>query len=120
MELISLNSLMMAFAITIFVSIMVTKMGTRYGMPTLFLFLLVGILFGTDGLGIEFSDYAYTQDLGSVALAIILFSGGMETRIREIQPVMWQGVSLSTIGVLLTSFATGFFIWWLSGMEWSN
>ncbi|MCF0184120.1 MAG: potassium/proton antiporter [Bacteroidaceae bacterium] len=120
MELISLNSLMMAFAITIFVSILVTKMGTRYGMPTLFLFLIVGILFGSEGLGIEFSDYAYTQDLGSVALAIILFSGGMETRIKEIQPVMWQGVSLSTVGVLLTSFATGFFIWWLSGMEWSN
>ena len=55
-----------------------------------------------------------------IALCIILFSGGMDTKFHEIKPVLAPGLVLSTVGVLLTAVFTGIFIWWLSGMQWSN
>ena len=55
-----------------------------------------------------------------VALSIILFSGGMDTKFTEIKPILSPGIVLSTFGVLLTALFTGLFIWWLSGMSWTN
>ena len=55
-----------------------------------------------------------------VALSVILFSGGMDTKFSEIKPILVPGIVLSTFGVLLTAVFTGFFIWWISGMSWSN
>ncbi|MCF0188378.1 MAG: potassium/proton antiporter [Bacteroidaceae bacterium] len=120
-EIISLNTLMIAFALSLFISILVTKAGAKYGIPTLVLFLGVGILFGKDGLfGIEFEDYKYVQDIGSIALCIILFGGGMGTQFKNIRPVIAPGVALATVAVVITTLITGTFVWWLSGMEWTN
>lgn len=83
-------------------------------MPTLLLFLLAGMLFGTDGLGIHFDNVAQAQFVGMVALCIILFTGGVETKIEDIKPVLGPGLSLSTVGVLLTTLFTGGFIFGLS------
>ena len=55
-----------------------------------------------------------------VALSVILFSGGMDTKFNEIKPILVPGIVLSTIGVLLTAIFTGLFIWWIAGMSWSN
>ena len=55
-----------------------------------------------------------------VALSVILFSGGMDTKFSEIKPILVPGIVLSTFGVLLTAVFTGFFIWWIAGMSWSN
>ena len=101
-------------------SIAVSKTSARFGVPTLLLFLLVGMLFGSDGLGIQFNDMKDAQFVGMIALCIILFSGGMDTKFHEIKPVLAPGLVLSTVGVLLTAVFTGIFIWWLSGMQWSN
>ncbi len=107
-------------AILIFCAIMISKTGYRFGIPTLLLFLLVGMGFGTDGLGLEFDSAADAQFIGMIALSIILFTGGMDTKLRDIKPVMAQGMILSTVGVLLTTLLTGGFIFWLSGYSDMN
>ena len=99
-------------SILLFVSIVVGKTGYRFGVPTLLLFLVVGMLFGSDGLGLQFHDAKDAQFIGMVALSIILFSGGMDTKFREIKPILGPGIVLSTVGVLLTALFTGLFIWY--------
>ena len=103
-------------SILIFCSILITKAGGRFGMPTLLLFLVAGMLFGCDGLGIHFDNVGQAQFVGMVALCVILFTGGVETRIADIKPVLGPGLTLSTVGVLLTMLFTGGFIFALS--EW--
>lgn len=113
------NSLLIG-SILLFVSIVVGKTGYRFGVPALLLFLVVGMLFGSDGLGLQFNNVKEAQFIGMVALSIILFSGGMDTKFTEIRPILSPGIVLSTVGVLLTALFTGLFIWWLSGMSWTN
>lgn len=101
-------------SILIFLGIVISKAGFRFGVPVLLLFLLVGMLAGSDGLGIQFSSPDIAQRIGMVALCIILFSGGMDTQYSEIKPIAKEGVILATIGVLLTAIITGGFIWWIT------
>ena len=114
------GNILLIGSILLFVSILVGKTGYRFGVPSLLLFLLVGMLFGSDGLGLQFHNAAEAQFIGMVALCVILFSGGMDTGLRHIRPILAPGIVLSTVGVLLTTLLTGLFIWWLSGMSWSN
>lgn len=88
-----------------------SKTSFKLGIPVLIFFLGIGMLAGSEGIGgIEFNDPKLTQVLGIVALNFILFSGGMETKWESIKPVIWRGVSLSTIGVLLTAATIGIFV----------
>lgn len=114
------GNILLIGSILLFVSIVVGKTGYRFGVPTLLLFLMVGMAFGSDGLGIQFHSAKEAQFIGMVALSIILFSGGMGTKFSDIKPVLAQGIVLSTLGVLLTALFAGLFIWWLSGMSWTN
>ncbi len=107
-------------AVLLFVSIVVSKTGYRFGVPTLLLFLLVGMVFGSDGLGLQFHSAAEAQIIGMISLSIILFSGGMDTKYKEIKPILSQGVLLSTLGVLLTTLFTGMFIFWVSNLSFTN
>ena len=100
--------------------VLIGKSSYRIGLPLLLIFLIVGMGFGTDGLGIQFSDMHTAQFIGMIALCIILFSGGMDTKLSSIRPVIVPGLILSTVGVLLTALLTGVFVWWLSGMSWTN
>lgn len=79
------------------------------------------MLFGSDGLGIQFSNPSAAQFIGMLALSIILFSGGMDTKMSEIKPIATEGVVLATVGVLLTTLITGGFIYyvflWSTGYE---
>lgn len=104
-------------SILIFVSILISKAGYRFGLPTLLLFLLVGMLFGSGGLGLEFDNVRQAQFVGIAALCVILFTGGLETKIKEIRPVLAPGLALSTVGVILTTAFTGGFIYLLSGWD---
>ena len=72
------------------------------------------MLFGSDGLGIQFSDPHIAQFIGMLALSIILFSGGMDTKLAEVKPIASQGVVLATLGVLIMTLVTGGFIYYLS------
>ena len=105
-------------AVLIFVSIVISKWGYRFGVPTLLLFLFTGMLFGSDGLGLQFHSHEDAQLIGMLSLSVILFSGGMDTKRRDIEPVVWQGLTLSTIGVLITTIVTGMLIYYLS--EWTQ
>ena len=114
------ENILLIGSILLFVSIVVGKTGYRFGVPALLLFLLVGMLFGSDGLGLQFHNAKIAQFIGMVALSVILFSGGMHTKFKEIRPILSPGIVLSTVGVFLTALFTGLFIWYLSGMSWTN
>ena len=108
------EGILLIASVILFFSIFAGKAGYRFGLPALLLFLGVGMLFGSDGLGIQFSNPNIAQFIGMLALSIILFSGGMDTKISEIKPIASQGVILATVGVLATTFITGGFIYYLS------
>lgn len=103
-----------AGSVLLFIGILMSKTSYRTGMPILLVFMFVGMFFGCEGVGIEFHEVNHAQTLGIFALNIILFSGGMETKFKDIRPVLQQGILLSTAGVLLTTLFTGLFIFWIS------
>ena len=111
------DGILLIGSVLTFCSILISKTGYRFGIPTLLLFLLVGMLFGSDGLGLHFNQVSEAQFIGMIALSIILFTGGMDTKLKDIKPIMVQGVLLSTMGVLMTTLLTGLFIFWVS--SWS-
>ena len=98
---------LLILSILFFASILAGKAGSRFGVPALLLFLGVGMLFGSDGLGIHFDNIKLAHMIGTVALSAILFSGGLDTKIEDIKPVLGPGVTLATLGVLLTAVITG-------------
>ncbi len=94
------------------ISILVGKTSFRLGVPTLILFVIVGMLAGSEGFGgINFDSPSIARFVGIVALNVILFSGGLETRWETIKPVVWHGLTLSTVGVFLTAVSVGIFVW---------
>lgn len=103
--------LLLIISILFFASIIVSKASSRFGVPVLLLFLAVGMIFGVDGFGIQFDSIRVAQVIGTVALCIILFSGGMDTKLSDVKPIIGPGVMLATIGVFITAFVTGFVIW---------
>jgi potassium/hydrogen antiporter len=87
---------------------LLSKTSSRLGVPSLLLFLLLGMLAGSEGLlGIEFEDFALAQRYGIIALAFILFSGGAGTAWRDIRRCSAPGVALATVGVLLSAVVLG-------------
>jgi cell volume regulation protein A len=88
------------------------------GIPSLTLFLVIGMLAGSDGVGgLYFDNPALVQTLGVIALVLILFSGGLDTEWTGVRPVLWNGLSLSTIGVVLTALLVGWFVSWVQGFS---
>ncbi|OPX64884.1 MULTISPECIES: potassium/proton antiporter [unclassified Methanoregula] len=91
-------------AVLILVSIIANKVSGRLGLPALLIFIIVGMLAGSEGPGGIFFDNAQAaQSIGVVGLALILFSGGLDTRWTEVKPVFKKGLALSTAGVALTA-----------------
>lgn len=115
--IVTAENILLVGSILLFISIIVGKTGYKFGVPALLLFLFVGMFFGSDGLGLQFHNAEEAQFIGMVALSVILFSGGMDTKFSEIRPVLLPGITLSTLGVLLTAVFTGLFIWWISGSD---
>lgn len=109
---ITTENVLLIGSLLLFISILAGKTSYKFGVPTLVLFLAVGILSGSEGIGgIYFDDPQIAQFIGIVALNFILFSGGLDTSWKSIKPVLWQGISLSTLGVLLTALGLGTFVW---------
>jgi potassium/hydrogen antiporter len=112
----SVENILLFGSVLLFISIIASKTSFKLGVPTLILFLVVGMLAGSDGLGgIYFNDPRLAQFLGVVALTFILFSGGLDTKWESVKPVLWQGLSLSTLGVLITAILVGVFSSYLLG-----
>lgn len=90
------------------IAVLSSNVASRFGAPALLLFLAVGMLFGSTF--ISFNSVEATQDVGMIALSIILFTGGMETKILDIRKIITPGVVLATSGVVLTALVTAGFI----------
>ena len=114
--MVSTEILLLTGSVLFFISMLVGKAGHRFGVPVLLLFLLVGMIFGTDGFGLMFENVQTAHTIGTLCLCIILFSGGLDTRFSDIRPVIVPGVVLATLGVFLTAIITGLFTWWISGL----
>ena len=95
-----------------------TRFSTRLGLPALVLFVGLGIFAGSSGpLGIEFSDYALSYDIGLIALAVILYSGGMETKMRLFNVAIMPASLMATIGTLINMAVIGLAAWWLTPLD---
>ncbi|MDR6299859.1 potassium/proton antiporter [Mesonia maritima] len=96
------------------ISILAGKTSYRFGVPTLVLFLAVGMLAGSEGLlGINFDSPLAAQFVGIIALNVILFSGGLDTRWNAVKPVLYKGGILATLGVFITAGTVGIFTYYL-------
>ncbi|ULH17720.1 potassium/proton antiporter (plasmid) [Deinococcus sp. KNUC1210] len=105
--------------VLLLLSLFASKLGGRLGLPGLLLFLVIGMLAGSDGPGgIRFDNYELTQFVGTVALVFILFNGGLETSWRTTRPVLWSGISLATLGVVLTLGIVGAAAHYILGVPW--
>ena len=109
------EKLLLLASLLVFVAIIISKVGSKLGAPSLLVFLLLGMVAGADGVGLRFDNYEAAESIGHFAMTIILFSAGLETSFAETRPVVKQGVLLSTLGVLLTVVLTGLFIWLTTG-----
>ena len=106
-----LETKLLAAAILLLVCVIASKAFGKLGFPTLVVFLAVGLLAGSEGIGqIHFDDAQATQSFGIIALAYILFSGGLDTKWSSVRPILKEGVALSTLGVLFTCLLMGTFI----------
>jgi potassium/hydrogen antiporter len=106
-------------AVLLLISVLASKLSIRYGIPSLLLFLSIGMAIGSDGLNwIFFDDYQLAQSLGIVALAYILFSGGLDTNWKKIRPVLYPALSMATLGVLVSAMVIALFSIWLLNFSW--
>lgn len=113
------EQLLFSGAALILISVLLLRVSGTLGLPTLILFLLVGILAGSEGPGgIEFDDPSLARAISTVALIIILFSGGLDTKWSQVRPVLVPALSLATLGVILTAGALGAAVHWLLGLGW--
>lgn len=104
---------LLVISLLFFASIFTDKLSSRLGVPALLLFLGVGMLFGEDGFGLQFENIYLAQAFSTVALCVILFEGGLGTKFQHINRVMYEGISLATVGVLLTCFISGVIIYFI-------
>lgn len=111
--IITSSNIMLLLAVLLFLSVLAGKAGFRYGLPSLLLFLVVGMIAGVDGFGVQFDSAETAQFIGMISLSVILFSGGMDTDFKQIRPILGPGIILATVGVLLTTGLCGAFIYYL-------
>lgn len=106
------ENILLVGSILLFISLLAGKTSYKLGIPVLLLFLGIGMLAGSEGIGgINFDNPGIAQFIGVIALNFILFSGGFDTSWESARPVAWQGFTLSTLGVLLTAVSLGIFVW---------
>jgi potassium/hydrogen antiporter len=111
------ENILLIGSLLLFLSIVASKTSYKIGVPTLILFLIIGMLAGSDGPGgIHFNEPDIARLLGVIALTFILFSGGLDTKWDSIKPIIRNGIALSTIGVLITAISVGLFSSYILGI----
>src|SRR6478752_4242096 len=106
-------------ALLVLAGIMSSLVAMRFGAPLLLVFLIVGMLAGEDSLGgVKFDDVRTTYVVGSIALALILFDGGLRTRYATFRSVLGPAGTLATLGVLVTSAIVAPVAVWLFELSW--
>ena len=113
------NQVIFFGALVVLASILSSVITSRLGLPLLLVFLGIGMLLGEEGPGgILFENVQLAHLIGSAALAVILFDGGMRTPIRNFRIALKPALGLATVGVVITSGLTGLFAWWWLGLSW--
>ncbi|WP_296807098.1 potassium/proton antiporter [Thiocapsa sp.] len=113
------NQIILVVSLVLFASILASVVTSRFGVPLLLVFLFIGMLLGEEGPGgIQFDDVQVAHLFGSLALAIILFDGGLVTPFRNFRVGLKPAVGLATVGVLITAGVTGLFAAWWLGLHW--
>jgi len=103
-----IENILLWVALLTLVSVVASKLSDKFAIPALLLFLAIGMLAGSEGLGgIYFDDPLLAKFIGTIALVFIIFSGGLDTSWKEVRPVVWPGIVLSTAGVLATAVIAG-------------
>src|SRR4026207_74779 len=112
------NQAILLGALLVLLSIVASSLSARPGAPLLLVFLGIGMLAGEEGPGrILFSDYQIAYLVGPIALAVILFDGGMRTHTDTFRVGLWPAVSLATVGVILTAGIVGLAAAWLLELD---
>ncbi|MBU3749626.1 MAG: potassium/proton antiporter [Mycobacterium sp.] len=118
MSLQQLYVVLLAAGVVLLASIVATRVATIVGLPSLLVFLFVGMAIGEDGLGLYFDDAQLAQTLGTAALGIILVEGGLTTRLSDIRRVLAPAGVLATVGVAVSTALTATAAHFLIGLEW--
>ena len=110
---------MVVTALFLLACVVASKVSSKSGVPALVLFLAIGMIAGSDGVGgIHFTDFGVAKTVGTIALAFILFAGGLDTTWATLRPVMWRGLSLSVVGVAVTCSLVGAFAHFALRLPW--
>lgn len=110
----TLESYLTGIGAILFISIFSSKLSSKFGIPLLLIFLILGMLMGSEGiLGIEFDNPQIAQIIGTIALLFILYDGGLSTNYEDVKPILREGSILATLGVLLTAFVMSIFTYFL-------
>ena len=105
-------------AVVLLLAVLAVRVSVKLGLPSLLLYLAIGVLLGEAGLGIRFDDAQLTQSLGLAALVMILTEGGLTTRWDSVRPALGIGIALSTAAVALSIGLTGALLHLLLGFDW--
>lgn len=104
----AVEGLILSGAVLVLIGIASSRFSSRFGMPALAIFIAIGMLAGSEGIGgINFDSFILAHGLGTVALAVILFDGGLRTHVSTLRPALAPALSLATMGVLVTAAITG-------------
>ncbi|WP_019813488.1 potassium/proton antiporter [Saccharomonospora saliphila] len=107
-------------ALVLLASVFAVRFSIRLGLPSLLIYLGIGLVIGEAGLGVQFENPELTQSLGLAALVMILIEGGLTTDWREVRPNVGPGIALSTVAVGVTVVVTGAALHWLFGLDWQT
>jgi potassium/hydrogen antiporter len=113
-----MDAVLLVGAVVMLVAILAVRLSVRAGLPSLLVYLLMGVLLGESGLGIQFEDADVAHALGFAALVLILAEGGLTTQWAEIRPAMRLGVSLATLGVVVSVSVMALGAHYLFGLDW--
>jgi potassium/hydrogen antiporter len=115
-----LELLLLAGALVVLVAALAVRVSTRLGLPSLLLYLGIGLAMGESGIGIQFSDAGLTRTLGVCALLLILAEGGLTTRWQAVRGAVPTALSLATVGVLVAATVTGAAATLALGLDWRS
>src|SRR3954454_22068590 len=114
----NLDLALLAGATVLLVAVAAVRLSTRLGLPSLLVYLLIGMLIGEAGLGVRFDDAELTRTLGFCALIVIIAEGGLTARWSALRPVLGLSASLATIGVAVSIVVVGLCVHLILGLNW--
>ena len=116
-----MNAMLLMMSVIILLCIMLNIISSKIGVPVLLAFILLGMVFGSDGIfKIKFDDFKQAETICSFALIFIMFYGGFGTNINEAKPIALKAGLLSSVGVLLTSVFVALFGHYILMFSWIN